>query len=172
MDLVTFFTISAISSGTPRDHEHEHRVRGTLEAADPIERWEPLIAEASRRFGIPAEWIRAVMRAESADRTTLDERPITSPAGAMGLMQVMPDTYQNMRRARGLGSDPYDPHDNIIAGTGFLAAMNNRFGFPDFAPRTMPARSAMTPGSSTARPCQRRPAPICPRSVWTLPKAV
>jgi Transglycosylase SLT domain len=45
-------------------------------------------------------------------------------------MQVLPDTYQNMRQALGLGSDPYDPHDNIIAGTAFLAAMYNRFGYP------------------------------------------
>jgi soluble lytic murein transglycosylase-like protein len=101
-----------------------------LAAADPIDRWEPLIAEASLRFGIPAEWIRAVMRAESAGRTTLDRRPITSSAGAMGLMQVMPNTYRNMRQALGLGGNPYDPHDNIIAGTAFLAAMYNRFGYP------------------------------------------
>ncbi len=46
------------------------------------------IAEASQRFGIPERWIRAVLRAESAG----DVRAISS-AGAMGLMQVMPDTW-------------------------------------------------------------------------------
>ncbi len=45
------------------------------------------IAEASRRFGVPIAWIRAVMRAESAG----DPRAI-SPKGAMGLMQIMPAT--------------------------------------------------------------------------------
>jgi soluble lytic murein transglycosylase-like protein len=109
MDLVTLLTVCAIGSGTPLAHEPEHRVRAVaLAAADQIDQWELLIAEASLRFGIPAEWIRAVMRAERAGRTTLEGRPITSSAGAMGLTQVMPDTYQNMRAALGLGSDPYD----------------------------------------------------------------
>jgi soluble lytic murein transglycosylase-like protein len=104
MDLVTLLTVCAIGSGTPPAHGHQYRDRAlTLAAADPINRWEPLIAEASRRFGIPAEWIRAVIRAESAGRTTLDGRPITSPAGAIGLTQIMPETYENMRQALGLG---------------------------------------------------------------------
>ena len=50
------------------------------------------IAEASQRFGIPEHWIRAVLRAESAG----DVRAISS-AGAMGLMQVMPDTWAGLR---------------------------------------------------------------------------
>ena len=68
------------------------------------------------------------MRAESAARTTLDERPITSPAGAMGLMQITPNTYENMRRALGLGGDPYDPHDNVIAAMAFLVRGQGRNG--------------------------------------------
>jgi Transglycosylase SLT domain len=90
---------------------------------------------ASYRRSLPAlrllaEWIRAVVLAESAGRTTLDEHPITSPSGAMGLMQVMPYTYENLRQALGLGGDPYDPHDNIIARTAYLAAMHKRVGYP------------------------------------------
>ncbi len=109
MDLVMLPTICAISSGAPVAHEHEHRInRVMLAEMDPIDQWEPLIAEASRRFGIPAEWIRAVMRAESVGRTTLEGPPNTSPTGAMGLMQVMPDAYRNLRQALGLGGDPYD----------------------------------------------------------------
>ncbi len=50
----------------------------------------------------------------------------------MGLMQVMPGTYEEMRRKHGLGSDPYDPHDNIIAGTAYLREMYNLFGAPGF----------------------------------------
>lgn len=95
-----------------------------------LDRWQKLIAEASRRFGVPAAWIRAVMQAESGGRTMLDGRPITSPAGAIGLMQVMPDTYEEMRRAHDLGSDPYDPRDNVLAGTAYLRAMYDRYGFP------------------------------------------
>lgn len=100
----------------------------TADAA--IDRWRVSIADASRRFGLPEAWIRAVMQAESGGRTMLDGRPITSRAGAMGLMQVMPDTYEEMRRAHDLGSDPYDPRDNILAGTAYLRAMYDRYGYP------------------------------------------
>ncbi|UZD69357.1 lytic transglycosylase domain-containing protein [Brucella sp. JSBI001] len=81
------------------------------------------IAEASRRFGIPEHWIRAVLRAESAG----DVRAISS-AGAMGLMQVMPDTWAELRARHGLGRDPYHPRDNIMAGTAYLREMFDRYG--------------------------------------------
>jgi hypothetical protein len=48
----------------------------------------------------------------------------------MGLMQLMPGTWQAMRSAHGLGSDPDDPRDNILAGTAYLRAMYDRFGYP------------------------------------------
>jgi soluble lytic murein transglycosylase-like protein len=70
------------------------------------------------------------MQAESGGRTVLDGRLITSRAGAVGLMQVMPDTYQEMRRAHGLGPDPHDPRDNILAGTAYLRAMYVRYDHP------------------------------------------
>ncbi len=88
------------------------------------------IDEASNRFSIPEVWIRAVMAAESGGQTVLDGRPITSSAGAMGLMQVMPETYAEMRLRYGLGADPYDPHDNILAGVAYLRAMYDRYGYP------------------------------------------
>ena len=59
-------------------------------AGDPIA---TAIDEASRRFGIPEAWIRAVMRVESNG-----DRRAVSRAGAMGLMQVMPATYADLRR--------------------------------------------------------------------------
>jgi soluble lytic murein transglycosylase-like protein len=48
----------------------------------------------------------------------------------MGLMQLMPATWASMRSALGLGADPYQPRDNILAGTAYLRAMYDRFGFP------------------------------------------
>ena len=81
------------------------------------------ITEAAQRFGIPEHWIRAVMRVESAG----DMRAISS-AGAMGLMQVMPDTWAGLRSRHGLGRDPYDPRDNILAGTAYLREMWDRYG--------------------------------------------
>ena len=99
-------------------------------AASPIDQWRSLVAEASLRFGIPQTWIVRVMRAESGGNTRMNGRPITSRAGAMGLMQVMPATYRSMARAHGLGPDPHQPRDNILAGTAYLRAMYDRYGYP------------------------------------------
>lgn len=85
------------------------------------------ITEASWRFGLPERWIRAVIQAESAyDRTA------TSPVGAMGLMQVMPATYRELRARYGLGGDPYHPRDNILAGSAYLRELYDRFGASGF----------------------------------------
>ena len=81
------------------------------------------IAEASQRFGIPEHWIIAVLRAESAG----DVRAISS-AGAIGLMQVMPDTWAGLRVRYTLGRDAYDPRANIMAGTAYLREMWDRYG--------------------------------------------
>ena len=98
--------------------------------ADEVGRWRPMIEEASTRFGIPNSWIERVMQAESRGLTMLNGRPIRSRAGAMGLMQLMPATWADMRARLGLGSNPDDPHDNILAGTFFLRLMYDRFGYP------------------------------------------
>lgn len=90
-------------------------------------RFDALVAEASRRFGIPAAWIRAVLSAESFG----DVRAI-SPKGAMGLMQIMPETWAALRRRYGLGVDPYDAHDNIMAGAAYLRELHDRYGIPGF----------------------------------------
>ena len=92
--------------------------------------WQPLITEASQRFGISESIIASVIRAESGGRTTLYGRLITSRAGAMGLMQLMPGTWAELRTALQLGSNPYDPHDNIVAGTAYLRQLSDRFGYP------------------------------------------
>jgi len=96
-----------------------------------IDRWQPEIAEASRRFGIPDDWIRAVMKQESAGLVTLNGQPITSRAGAMGLMQLMPETWIEMRDRYGLGRNPYDLRDNIFSGVAYLREMYDRYGYPN-----------------------------------------
>jgi hypothetical protein len=50
--------------------------------------------------------------------------------GAMGLMQLMPQTYNDMRVEHGLGKDPYDPHDNIMAGAAYLRFLRAKYGYP------------------------------------------
>jgi len=113
-----------------RADEAQGAARAASEAADPVLRWRPYTLEASRRFGVPLAWIERVMRAESGGRTTHGRRPITSRAGAMGLMQIMPATWAELRARLGLGSDPHDPRDNILAGTFYLRLMYDRFGYP------------------------------------------
>ena len=99
--------------------------RQVTPTTDPIAAY---VAEASQRFGIPEAWIRSVMRVESAG-----EVGVTSSAGAMGLMQVMPQTYATIRARLGLGANAYDPHDNIMAGgAAFLRDMHDRYGDAGF----------------------------------------
>lgn len=124
--------------------------------ASPIDRWAQPIAEASARFGIPDAWIRRVMAQESGGETLLAGRPIVSSAGAMGLMQLMPGTWRDMRLTHGLGADPYDPHDNIIAGAAYLRAMYDRFGYPGLfaAYNAGPARYANHLATGRALPAE------------------
>lgn len=98
--------------------------------AQSIADWHPYIVEASDRFGVPTAWIERVIHAESRGRTHHNDRPIRSSAGAMGLMQLMPATWADMRARLGLGSNPDDPRDNILAGTLYLRLMYDRFGYP------------------------------------------
>jgi soluble lytic murein transglycosylase-like protein len=98
--------------------------------AQDVAYWRPYSVEAARRFAIPLDWIERVMWHESRGRAMFGGRPITSSAGAMGLMQLMPATWATMRSAYALGSDPYDPHDNIVAGAAYLRLLYDRFGYP------------------------------------------
>ena len=96
-----------------------------------MHRWDPLVAEASHRFGVPENWIRIVMQVESGGRTMVAEKqPIVSRAGAMGLMQLMPSTYGDMRSDFGLGPDPFAPRDNIFAGAAYLHWLKGKYGYP------------------------------------------
>jgi hypothetical protein len=81
------------------------------------------IAEASDTFAIPQRWIRAVIAVESTGNARALSR-----SGAIGLMQLMPDTWAVLRERLHLGRDPYDSHDNVLAGTALLRELYDRFG--------------------------------------------
>ncbi|MGN8546998.1 lytic transglycosylase domain-containing protein [Bradyrhizobium sp. 13971] len=83
------------------------------------------VDEASKRFAIPMNWIGSVINIESAG-----DVHAKSPRGAMGLMQIMPATWAELRERCNLGDDPYDPHDNILAGTAYLRELLDRYGSP------------------------------------------
>ena len=93
----------------------------------PAPTLQELIADASRRFGVPATWIAEVMSVESRGRAGA-----VSPKGAIGLMQVMPETYSDMRARYGLGANPWDPRDNVLAGAAYLRLLYDRYGAPGF----------------------------------------
>ncbi|AFW01327.1 Putative murein lytic transglycosylase yjbJ [Gluconobacter oxydans H24] len=89
--------------------------------------WDDLVRKAAERNAIPPAWVRAVLRAESAG----DPRAVSS-VGAMGLMQLMPGTWRDVRRTLNLGADPFDPHDNIAAGAAYLRWLHERYGDAGF----------------------------------------
>ena len=113
--------------GMPSAYDEE----STMSSSQLLGRWDGAITEASLRFHIPKAWIRAVMARESGGRTMLGEdRPIVSSAGAVGLMQVLPQTYSQMAQQQRLGGNPFDAHDNIMAGAAYLRWLHQRYGYP------------------------------------------
>ena len=89
--------------------------------------FDDLVRRAAERNAIPPAWVRAVLHAESAG-----DPHAVSGAGAMGLMQLMPGTWKDVRRALNLGADPFDPHDNIAAGAAYLRWLHDRYGDTGF----------------------------------------
>jgi hypothetical protein len=89
----------------------------------PNPAYDPIIAEASKRYDVPEPMIRSVMRVESGG-----QRGAVSPKGASGLMQVMPETYRELAGKHNLGPDRFEPRNNILAGTAYLRENYDRFG--------------------------------------------
>jgi soluble lytic murein transglycosylase-like protein len=114
-------SISAVSAASVKTQS------APMVTTNPVNPYAGYIAEASRRFGIPERWIRAVIRVESSGQVKA-----VSPKGAIGLMQIMPDTWTGLRLRYRLGRNPRDPHDNILAGAAYLREMHDRYGAAGF----------------------------------------
>lgn len=83
-----------------------------------IETYQPYISAASAKYGVDENVIKAVIDQESSGNYAA-----TSPKGAMGLMQLMPETASSLGVA-----DAYNPEQNIMGGTKFLAGLINKYG--------------------------------------------
>lgn len=120
--LVASAVIAALAAPASAEPPPE-RDNAVAASSDP---WAACIAGAARRFAIPERWIRAVMVVES-----VNDPAALSPKGAIGLMQVMPATWDELRAKHGFGDDPWQPCDNILAGTAYLREMHDRYGAID-----------------------------------------
>ncbi len=85
---------------------------------DRFTRYDTYIFEASRLYRVPVALIKAVIKVES----DFDPR-VVSYKGAQGLMQLMPSVQQDLGVR-----NPFDPRENILAGTRLLRMLANMFG--------------------------------------------
>ena len=149
---IAAISFSALMIGSPvaaADDTAAQHVTDVTAAFHP-ESLDRIIADASERFAVPERWIRAVMQAESAG-----DPSAVSEAGAMGLMQIMPETWDELRTAHGLGDDPFDPRDNVLAGAAYLRAMYNQFGSPGFLAAYNAGQGRYAEHLATGRPLPR-----------------
>jgi Transglycosylase SLT domain len=123
--IVVILAASMLSSGTAHAEQESLATRRPNELS--VRPFAAFVTEASKRFGVPEHWIRAVMHVESSAK-----QRARSSKGAMGLMQVMPKTWTELRARYGLGADPFDPRDNILAGAAYIRELYDRYGTPGF----------------------------------------
>ncbi|MFZ2156306.1 MAG: lytic transglycosylase domain-containing protein [Bradyrhizobium sp.] len=123
--IVAIFALSLLLSGAA---QAERALSITQQvAAPPTNPFAAFVAEASKRFAVPEHWIRAIMHVESGGKLRA-----RSSKGAMGVMQIMPKTWSDLRARYGLGADPYDLRDNILAGAAYVRELHDRYGAPGF----------------------------------------
>lgn len=96
----------------PQEPEAAGAVAPVPAGDSPVE----LAALAARKYALPESFVRSVMRAESGFQPAA-----LSPKGAIGLMQLMPDT------ARALGVDPKVPKQNAEGGAQYLRDLLARY---------------------------------------------
>ncbi|MDK1492901.1 lytic transglycosylase domain-containing protein [Sinorhizobium sp. 7-81] len=122
--LTIIVSLPGVASADPPSNDRFANRASVSPSSDPYARF---VAEAAKRFAIPERWIRAVMHVESRNNPAA-----VSPKGAMGLMQIMPATWHELRTRYRLGKDAFDPRDNILAGAVYLAELHDLYGSPGF----------------------------------------
>ncbi|MDK1389453.1 lytic transglycosylase domain-containing protein [Sinorhizobium sp. 8-89] len=122
--LTMIVSLPGVASADPPSNDRFANRASVSSSSDPYARF---VAEAAKRFAIPERWIRAVMHVESRNNPAA-----VSPKGAMGLMQIMPATWHELRTRYRLGQDAFDPRDNTLAGAAYLAELHDLYGSPGF----------------------------------------
>ena len=123
--MVVILAASMLSSGTAHAEQESTATRRPSESS--VRPYAAFATEASKRFSVPEHWIRALMHVESGAK-----QRARSSKGAMGLMQIMPKTWTELRARYGLGADPFDPRDNTLAGAAYIRELYDRYGAPGF----------------------------------------
>lgn len=99
-----------------------------LEFAPEVKVLQPLLRQAEQATGVDAELLKAIIAVESGY-----QRDLVSPAGAIGLMQITPDTAQRYAPRAEVAARPWDeylrdPVGNVMTGARMLADLNRRYG--------------------------------------------
>ena len=122
--LAVVMTVAITTCATIRESRCEPQSETSLSAADHLD---GITAEASERFGIPAAWIRAIVRVEISRNAHTPSRK-----DGVGLSQLSPERWTELRHRYALGTNPSDLRDSILAGTAHLREMYDRYGSKDF----------------------------------------
>jgi soluble lytic murein transglycosylase len=117
--------IAELSFSRERESQGLEGARALWQSMYP-QAFKPQVQKASKQYGVPEEWVWAIMRSES-----LYKPDVISPVGAKGLMQLMPYTANNLRKLAGESTvetqDLINPDININLGTQYLARLQAKF---------------------------------------------
>jgi soluble lytic murein transglycosylase-like protein len=113
---VMHFT-NAPTSSSDREYKVFIRERSSASGRYAVKEYEELISDAAEQYGVSVPLLKAIIKAES------DFNPrAVSKKGAMGLMQIMPDTIKDLAI-----NNPFDPRENIMGGTRYFKQLYDRF---------------------------------------------
>lgn len=104
---------------SPLAPEHASGLADDIALSRVPPQYKQMVIQASQQYGVPIHVLGNVMKMESNG-----DPNATSKAGAMGLMQLMPSTFQGL----GGSGNPYDPQQNIALGTKYLSQLLSKYG--------------------------------------------
>ncbi|MDJ0802886.1 MAG: lytic transglycosylase domain-containing protein [Desulfobacterales bacterium] len=107
-------------TNVPASAEYRLYIRSSrprFRASPATKKFDGLIQDAARRYGVDFSLLKAIIRAESS----FDPQAI-SRKGARGLMQIMPQNFQSLDI-----QDPFDPKQNIMGGTRYFRSLLDRY---------------------------------------------